>query len=105
MDVLKDRQYKSYPRLSRYSTFPYYYNTLDNKYVVSTTAYLDNTTTYSLYLIKEGDTLDSIALEQYNNPTYYWVLCSFNRIQDPFKELVVGEYIKVPVISTLQYEI
>ena len=50
-----------------------------------------------------GDTWDNLSLLYYGNPTYYWVICSFNRVQDPFKELVVGEKIKIPTISVIKF--
>ena len=74
MDVLKDKQYKNYDRLSRYSSFPIYYNTLDDKYCNGTISYLSDETDYTLYSVKHGDTYDSIALDYYNNPTYLWVI-------------------------------
>ena len=42
MDVLKNKYYKEYTRLSRYAVFPCYYNTLDDKYLVGTSSALDN---------------------------------------------------------------
>lgn len=104
MDVLKNKSYKSYNGLSRYSNFPIYYNSLDNKYVGGTTAYLDNTTIYTLYEVKKGDTFDSIALDAYNNPTYYWIILSYNHIQDPFEEPKEGTYLRIPSKSTIRYD-
>ena len=104
MDVLKDKQLRAYDKLSRYATFPFYYNTLDNKYIYGTTNHLDISTNYKLYKIQKGDTFDSISLTHYNDPTYYWVICDFNRIQDPFATLIPGKYIKVPVISTIEFK-
>lgn len=104
MDVLKNKTYKQYNRLSRYSNFPYYYNTLDNKYVEGTTKYLDNTTLYKLVIVKDGDTYDSLALKYYNNPTYYWIICSYNHIQDPFKKPKPNTYIKIPSLSDISYD-
>ena len=101
MDVLKDKSYKKYNRLSRYLNFPYYYNSLDDKYIVGTTKYLADDTPYTLRQIKKDDTYDSLALEYYNNPTYYWVICSYNHIQYPLKKPVEGTYIKIPTISTI----
>ena len=103
MNVLKNERYLVYEKLSRYSQFPYYYNTLDNKYICGTTSYLNDTTQYILYNVKERDTYDSISLEAYNNPTYYWVICSFNHIQDPFSKPVPGTQIKIPVISDIKF--
>ena len=104
MDVLVDKQYKEYRRLSRYSTFPIYYNILDEKYVYGTTAQLDNTTVYTAHLVKRGDTLDSLALYYYNDPTKYWVIADFNRIQDPFKDLEENTILNIPTISMIQFE-
>lgn len=104
MDVLKNKAYKQYDNTSRYAIFPYFYHSKDEKYVYGTTAYLKDTTPYSLYTVKKFDTLDSIALEFYNNPTLYWVICSFNHIQDPFIELKEGQKLKIPSMSTIEYD-
>lgn len=103
MDVLKDKQYKSYDRLSRYSNFPIYYNTLSKKYSSGTIAYLSDETEYTLYTVQDKDTYDSIALDFYNNPTYFWVICSFNRIADCFEKPAPGSRLKVPVISNIGF--
>lgn len=103
MDVLKNKQYKSYDKLSRYTTFPIYYHTIDNKYVYGTTNHLLKNITYTLYKVKKNDTWDSIALEAYNNPVYYWIICDFNDIQDPFIEPEPDTYVKVPVLSLIRY--
>lgn len=105
MEILKNKQYKDYSYVSRYAPFPYYYNTRDNKYVSALTAYLDDTTIYSLYTVKQGDTLDSIALYFYNNPTLYWIICSFNHIRDPYIKLEVGQKLKIPSIANIQYDL
>ena len=104
MDILIDKQYRTYDRLSRYSTFPIYYNTLDEKYESSTTAYLKDDTPYILHEVKDGDSFDSLALYYYNNPTYFWVICSFNHIQDPFSLPQVGSYLMVPILSSIEFE-
>lgn len=103
MEVLTDKSYKSYERLSRYSSFPYYYNRNDNKYIYGTTGQLDDTTPSSSYIVKQNDTYDSIALDFYNNPTYYWVICDFNRIQDPFENPAEGTLLRIPVFSSIRY--
>ena len=69
------------------------------------TSYIKNTTVYTSYEVQRGDTFDSIALEFYNNPTLYWIICSFNRIQDPFTELVEGQVLKIPSISNIEFDI
>lgn len=105
MSVLKHETYNSYSYVSRYSSFPFYYHTVDNKYVGGITAYLDDSTIYTLYTVKQGDTLDNLALEFYNNPTLFWIICSFNHIRDPYLPLKVGEKLKIPSISNIKYNI
>ena len=104
MEILEKKQYKQYNYVSRYSPFPVYYHTLDNKYLVATDKWLKNDTLYSEYIIQKGDTYDSLALKYYNNPTYYWIICSFNRISDPFELPEVGSKIKIPSFSNIDYE-
>ena len=105
MNILTHKKYKSYDRLSRYTRFPYYYNTEDNKYMYGTTAHLKDNTPYMLHKVQRGDTYDKLALDYYNNPTYYWIILDFNRIQDPFIEPEEGIYIKIPTFSAIQFDI
>ena len=104
MDILKNKTYKDYTRLSRYNQFPYYYHTLDDKYIYGTVAWLKDSTLYTSHIIKQAETLDSLALKYYNNPTYYWIIASFNHIADPFIKLVPGKIIKIPSISNIEFE-
>lgn len=103
MVEIKDKSYKEYDYISRYATFPYYYNVADDKYMQGMTSQLDSTSTFMLYKVKENDTLDSIALDIYSNSTYFWVIADFNRIRDPFKKLVVGEYLKIPTLGDIKF--
>lgn len=105
MDILTDKTYREYSRLSRYSPFPYYYHSVDDKYIYGVTAYLKDTTTYTLHTVQQGETFDSLALEYYNNPTLYWIICSFNRIQDPFIIPEEGSQLKIPSISNIEFDI
>ena len=105
MEVLTNKSSRQYDKLSRYSQFPFYYHKLDNKYIYGTTANLKDSTVYSERIVKRGDTFDSLALEYYNNPTLYWIICDFNRIQDPFTELLEGQTIKIPSISNIEFDI
>ena len=100
---LKDKTYKAYDKLSRYNNFPYYYHPIDNKYIYGTTAYLKDTTPYVVHIVKKNDTLDSLALFYYNNPTYYWIIADFNRIIDPYEPLTVGTQIKIPSFSNIEF--
>ena len=104
MDKLIDKAYKKYKRLSRYSSFPYYYDTNQNKYVYGTLSHLDPTTPYSLYTVKKNDTYDSISLSFYNTPTYFWVICDFNKINDPFNPPAEGTSLNIPVLSSIEFQ-
>ena len=104
MARLINQTYRKYDKICRYASFPYYYDTKTDKYVYGTTTYLDTNVPYSTYVVKKGDTLDKIALYFYNNPTMYWVVCSFNKIQDPYKELTVGMELRIPSISNLKWK-
>ena len=105
MNVLKNKSYRSYDKLSRYSNIPFYYHSEDNKYIYQTGAWLKDDTPYTLYTVKEHDTFDSLALYYYNNPTLYWIICDFNRIQDPYSSLIPGSQIKIPSISNLEFKV
>lgn len=104
MKVLQDKNYKTYNYLSRYSGFPYYYNILDGKYIYGTTANLKDNISYTLYEVKRGDTYDSIALDFYNIPTYFWIICDFNKIQDPIEPPKEGTRLKIPSITSLSFK-
>ena len=104
MDSIKDKSYKSYDYISRYQSFPYYYNVQDNKYIYGTTSQLDTNVGYSIHVVKTNDTYDSIALDYYNSPSLYWIICDFNKVQDPFTSPQVGTKIKVPVLSNLVFK-
>lgn len=103
MDILRDKSYKSYDRVSRYSPFPYYYNIEDRKYMYGVTSNLRDDTPYTIHIVSNGDTFDSISLKYYNNPTYYWIIADFNRYRDTFCELEVGQKIKVPSFSSIEF--
>ena len=103
-DVLKDKQFRDYNKLSRYSGVPYYYNTSDNKYIYGTGKNLREGTAFKWHKVIEGDSLDSLALYYYNNPTYYWIIADFNRIQDPYVVLQTGTKIKIPTFSSIEFE-
>lgn len=105
MDILKNKSYKNYNRLSRYQQFPTYYNTLDNKYMYGTTSYLNTNTPYIRYKVKDNDTYDSIALDAYNNPTYFWVICDFNKIQNPLDIPKPDTILNIPVLSNISFNL
>lgn len=100
------KQYKDYNRVSRYSVFPYYYDSIDDKFIYGITSYLKNDNTpYVSHKVKQRDTLDSLALYYYGNPTYYWIIADFNRIIDPYEKLTPGVVLKIPTFSTIEFDI
>ena len=103
MNVLTDKTYKTYTRLSRYNNFPYYYHIIDNKYIYGTTSNLKNNTPYVIHVVKQNDTFDSLALKYYNNPTYFWIIADYNRYNDPYEKLQPGMKLKIPSFSDIVF--
>lgn len=103
MDKLTDKSYRSYDYISRYQSFPYYYNSTDKHYIYGTTSQLDDSTSYTLYKTQKNDTFDSISLKFYNSPIFFWVICDFNRIQDPYMTIEEGTFLKIPSLTTIQF--
>lgn len=103
-DKLINETYKEYSKLSRYQTTPCFFNTSSRFNQCGASNWLKNDTTYSIHFAKQNDTLDSISLYYYNNPTYYWIIADFNRIVDPFTKLQEGQQLKIPVFSNVDFE-
>ena len=104
MDVLRNKQYRTDTYISRYTPLPYYYHSIDDRYILSKDAWLDDSTPYKGHTIIQGDTLDSLALQYYNNPTYFWIICSYNHISDPYIDLIPGEIIKIPSLGNIKFK-
>lgn len=108
MDVLTNKTAKTSNYYSRYNGLFYYYNHLDNKYQLETRHWLKELVDESKiqsYVTKDGDTYDSIALEFYNNPTLYWVVCDYNRVRDPFIPPEEGTTLYLPSLNAgLEFE-
>ena len=104
MDCLTNKQYRQYEKLSRYSVYPIYYNTIDKTFQGGITGHLDKTTACIQHTVQERDTLDSLALYYYGNPTYFWIIADYNRIQDPFENLTEGDIISIPTFSAISFE-
>lgn len=105
MDVLKDKQTRTYPYISRYASFPFYFNKADGKYMYGLTAQLDASTAYVAHKVTQTDTLESLSLKYYGRPDLYWVIADFNRIQDPFINLSSRfTVIDIPGLSSIAFE-
>lgn len=106
MNQITSKQYKDYNKISRYSVFPFYYNQYDGRYFYGITGQLKKENVkYVAHSVKNGDTLDTLALNYYGNPTYYWVIADFNDIQDPYKKLEFGRVLRIPTFSDLSFDI
>ena len=105
MDALTDKSYLEYENLSRYAQFPYYYNKYDEKYMMGTTAWLNDDVEYVLVKVKPTDTLMSLSNDYYGRPDYFWVIADFNRILDVFENLIdYHTTIKIPSISQITFK-
>lgn len=105
MSVLQEKAYKESQKISRYTSTPYYYHTVDNKYIMGTPVQLKDDTVYTNYIVQVNDTYDSLALKFYGNPTLYWIICSFNRVADPLTNPQVNSIIKIPSISNIEFDL
>ena len=104
MNVLKDKSSKTYLYTSRYATLPYYYNTLDKKYMYGISKNLNTNTDYVLHNLVDSDSLDSFALKYYARPDLFWVIADFNNLNDPYIRLVDKmSSIKIPALSGITW--
>jgi hypothetical protein len=104
MDTLKNKIYASYDYLSRYTNIPYYYDTLSDRNVYGIGTNIKTNSEFLTHTVRSNDTLTSLALKYYNNPTFWWVIAYFNDIQDSLKPLI-DKYttIKIPSISSVEF--
>ena len=82
------------------------YGEWHGKYYYGLTSHLiTEDTSFVAHKVKRGDTLDSLALYYYNNPTYYWVIADFNKIRDPYLDLEEGRTLRIPTFSNIAFDI
>ena len=104
MNVLKDKSSRTYFYTSRYATLPYYYNTLDKKYMYGISKNLNTNTDYVLHNLVDSDSLDSLALKYYGGPDLFWVIADFNNLNEPYIKLVDKmSSIKIPSLSGITW--
>jgi nucleoid-associated protein YgaU len=83
---------------------PYYYHTIDQKDIYGLGSNVIKNDSWVAHEVKPEDTLDSLALHYYNNPTYWWVIAYFNNIQDAFIKLDKRyDILKIPQITSLEF--
>lgn len=103
MNILSNETYTQHNNLSRYTLVPIFYNSVDRRYQPGFPMRLDKNTPFVKHEVKAGDTLDSLALYYYGNPTYYWIIADFNDFLDPFIPLIVGKIINIPAFQSLTF--
>lgn len=104
MDTLKNKIYAKFDYLSRYTSVPYYYDTLADREVYGIGTNVKPKAEFFTHKVQSNDTLHSLALKYYNNPTFWWVIAYFNNVQDAFKPLKDKyETIKIPSISNIEF--
>lgn len=104
MDTMINKKYLQYDYRCRYSDIPTFFDTTKKREVYGIGENLLKDTPYVSHKVVSTDTLDSLALKYYNNPTYWWAIAYFNDIQDSFTRLVDKfEIIKIPSISAISF--
>ena len=104
MDTLRNKTYASFDYISRYTTTPCYYDTLCDREVYGIGTNLKTDTDFVTHVVASNDTLNSLALKYYNNPTFWWVIAYFNNIQDSFKPLRLKyKTLKIPSIASIEF--
>lgn len=79
-----------------YDTSSRYELTDDRKEAVRKTKQWAVTGSYSLYTVKQGDTMENIAARQLGDPRRYWEIADVNpQVQFPW-DISPGDAIRVP---------
>lgn len=105
MDRSINKSWKTYDYISRYTKFPYYYQTLDGKYFYGVTGNLSKNITYLVHKVHDYDTLDMLALNYYGRPDFYWIIADFNNIKDPLTDLSSNySTLLIPTLTKIYFE-
>lgn len=103
MDTFKDKNYISATYNCRYSTVPFYFDTLGGHYVFGIGTAVNKNTESVIHKVRQGENLDMLALKYYNNPTLWWAIAYFNNFLDAFEPLVPDTLLKIPAIASLEF--
>lgn len=99
------KNFKNYDYISRYESFPYFYDEENNRYYYGLQSNLENENiVYAAYTVKPGDSYDSIALDYYGSALLFWVICDFNRILDPFTNPKPGTILQLPALNSIYFK-
>lgn len=71
MDRLTNKSYAQYDYTCRYTGVPYYYDKEDGKEIYGLSSNMLKDIPWVAHEVKQSDTLDSLALNYYNNPTLF----------------------------------
>ena len=105
MDKLTKKVYLSYNYTCRYTGVPSYYDTEKQRDVYGIGEQMLKNIAYVSHKVVPEDTLDSLALNYYNNPSYWWIIAYFNDIPDPFIDLHKRyTTLKIPSISSIEFK-
>ena len=104
-NILINKTILPYNFSSRYNTIPYYYHTIDQKYVRGLTKRIAGGFEYSIHKLEETDTLDKLALHYYGRPDLYWIIADVNGIKDPFIDLYEKyNFLYIPAYKDIRFK-
>lgn len=104
-ETLTNKTITAYNFSSRYNTVPYYYNTIDQKYIRGLAKSVASSFEYSIHEIKQTDTLDKLAFNYYGRPDLYWIIADANGIKDPFINLWDSyNFLYIPAYKDIRLE-
>lgn len=104
MDTLKNKRYETYDYTSRYTGVPYYHDIICDREIYGIGTNMLKNIAFTSHKVSEFDTLDSLALKYYNNPSYWWIIAYFNDIQDAFITLKDKfDVIQIPSITSIEF--
>lgn len=105
MEKLTNKRAYTFEYNSRYSGVPYYYDTERHRDIFAIGKQISFDTPYVTHVVKASDTLDKLALHYYSNPSYWWAIAYFNKINDPFIDLAISyKTLKIPTITSIIFE-
>lgn len=104
MDVLTNKRYIQFDYTSRKIGVPVYYNSNDDREMYGIGANMLKDCPWSAHKVSGSDSLHSLALKYYNNPTLWWAIAYMNDIFDPFVHLQTKySVIKIPTITSIRF--
>jgi len=71
MDNYINKKYAQYTYTCRYTGIPYYYDKMNQREVYGVIKPMLKNSPWVAHKVTQEDSLDSLALKYYNNPTYW----------------------------------